>query len=261
MVVLDEFKYKDKLNTLVESGVYELLPKDPTAKVERKEQNLLPEHKTALLADLKHNLTPYHSKSPHLYGLSKIHKHGIPLRPIVCSVVSPCYSLAGFLHKILSLLAGKSGSFIKNSGHFVQLLKSVNFQSLGNHVSFDAVSLFSNVPVDEALQVITNKLHNNDTLAERSVLQGEAIMEVLEVCLRTTYFQVMIRSSNRKMAWLWEALCHSLLATSTWRILRNCLLTQHNTNHHCGSGILMTHLWSGLMAQSNYEISSATSIV
>jgi hypothetical protein len=189
-VVLNESKYKDKLNTLLESRVYEPSLKDPTAKVERKVQNLLPEHKTALLAGLKHKLTPYHRKSPHLYGLSKIHKPGIPLRPIVCSVGSPCYSLAGFLHETLSLLAGKSESFIKNSGHLVQLLKSVNLQSLDNLVSFDVVSIFSNVPVNEALLVIRNKLHNNDTLAEQSVLQVEAIMELQEVCLRTTYFQV-----------------------------------------------------------------------
>jgi hypothetical protein len=44
--------------------------------------------------------------------------------------------------------------------------------------------------MDEALQVISSKLHNDDTLAERSVLQTEAIMELLEFCLRTTYFQV-----------------------------------------------------------------------
>jgi hypothetical protein len=39
--------------------------------------------------------------------------------------------------------------------------------------------IFTNVPVDEALQVIRNKLHNDDTLAERSVLQVEAIMVLL----------------------------------------------------------------------------------
>jgi hypothetical protein len=57
-------------------------------------------------------------------------------------------------------------------------------------VSFDVISLFTNVPVDEALRVIRNKLHNDDTLMERSVLQVEAIMELLQVCLRTTYFHV-----------------------------------------------------------------------
>jgi hypothetical protein len=90
--------------------------------------------------------------------------------------------VAGFLHKILSPLAGKSESFVKNSGHFIQLLKSTNLQSSDTLVSFDVVSLFTNVPVDEALQVIRNKLHNDDTLAERSPLQVEAIMELLDVC-------------------------------------------------------------------------------
>jgi hypothetical protein len=57
-------------------------------------------------------------------------------------------------------------------------------------VSFDVVSLFTNVPVDKAQQVIRNKLHNDDTLAEWSVLQVEVIMELLEVCWRTTHFHV-----------------------------------------------------------------------
>jgi hypothetical protein len=72
-VEFDEFKYKEKLNTLLECGVYELFPKDPTAKVERNIQKLLSKDKTSLPTDLKHKLTPYHSKPPHLYGLPKIH--------------------------------------------------------------------------------------------------------------------------------------------------------------------------------------------
>jgi hypothetical protein len=39
--VFDEFKYKEKLNTLLESWVNEPLPKDRTAKVERNIQKLL----------------------------------------------------------------------------------------------------------------------------------------------------------------------------------------------------------------------------
>jgi hypothetical protein len=72
---------------------------------------------------------------------------------------------------------------------FIQLLKSVNLQSLDTLVSFYVVSLFNNVAINEAVQVIRNKLLNNDTLAERSLLQVDTIMELLEVCLRTTYFQ------------------------------------------------------------------------
>jgi hypothetical protein len=65
-------------------------------------------------------------------------------------------------------------------------LKSVNLHSQDTLVSSDIVSLFTNVPVDEALEVV-NKITNEDTLEERTGLQMEAIVELLEVCLRTTY--------------------------------------------------------------------------
>jgi hypothetical protein len=52
------------------------------------------------------------------------------------------------------------------------------------------VSVFNNVPVDEAFQVIRNKLQNDHKLTERSSLEVGAIMELLEFCLKTTYFQV-----------------------------------------------------------------------
>jgi hypothetical protein len=161
-------------------------------------QKLLSKHKAALPTGLKHKLTPHHSKPPHLYGLPKIHKPEIPLRPTVSSIGSPCYALAGFIHKILSPLVGKSQSFVKNSGHFIELLKPISVQPLDILASFDTVSLFTNVPVDEALQVIRNKLQNDHTLTERSSLEVEAIMELLEVCLKTTYFQMECKFFQQK---------------------------------------------------------------
>jgi hypothetical protein len=56
-------------------------------------------------------------------------------------------------------------SSMNNSDHFVQLLKAVNIQTLDILINFSVVSLFTNVPVDEVLCVISNKLHNNGTLA------------------------------------------------------------------------------------------------
>jgi hypothetical protein len=44
--------------------------------------------------------------------------------------------------------------------------------------------------VDEVLDVIKNLLTEDQTLAQRCPLQVDGIMELLEMCLRTTYFQV-----------------------------------------------------------------------
>jgi hypothetical protein len=122
-VVLDEPIYKDKLNTLPESEVYESLPKDATTMVERKIEKLLSKHKTVLPTDLNLKLTPCHSKPQHMYGLSKIHKPDIHLRPIVSSIGSLCYALAGLIHKILSPLASKSETFVKEFGPLPTVIK------------------------------------------------------------------------------------------------------------------------------------------
>jgi hypothetical protein len=56
-------------------------------------------------------------------------------------------------------------------------------------VSFDVVNLFTSVSVDEALEIIKNKLKDGSYLNECSVLNVDSIMELLEVCLKTCYFQ------------------------------------------------------------------------
>jgi hypothetical protein len=72
-------------------------------------------------------------------------------------------------------------------------------------VSFDVVSLCTNVLVNEALQVIRNKFSLDDTLPNRSSLQTEDIMELLEVCVRTTYFQVEDRFYQQKSVMAMES--------------------------------------------------------
>jgi hypothetical protein len=152
-VVLEQFKYKGKLN--------------PCPKILQQRLKLMyrnsfpplpsPKNKTGLSAVLQYKLTQYCSKSPHLYVLPKIHKPDISLRHIVNYVGSPCYVLAGFLHKILSNLTEKSESFVKNLGHFVQLLMSINHKTLYILISSD-ISLLTNVPDNQAVQVISGVL-------------------------------------------------------------------------------------------------------
>ena len=45
---------------------------------------------------------------PRFYGLPKIHKPGIPLRPIVSFVNSPTYAISGYLARILSPVVGNT---------------------------------------------------------------------------------------------------------------------------------------------------------
>ena len=43
-------------------------------------------------------------------------------------------------------------------------------------------------PVDEAISVIRERLREDETLGDRTILSPERIAELLEMCLKSTYF-------------------------------------------------------------------------
>jgi hypothetical protein len=61
---MNESTYMEKLNTLLESGVYKPVPEDLTSETERKVQKLLSKHKSGPSSELKCQLPPFHSKPP-----------------------------------------------------------------------------------------------------------------------------------------------------------------------------------------------------
>ena len=93
-----------------------------------------------------------------LYGLPKIHKSSIPLRPILSSINHYSYKIAKFFISFLTPIS-TSSFFIKDSFSFVQeLLNSdINSDSVVM-ASFDVTSLFTNIPVDETVEIIANHI-------------------------------------------------------------------------------------------------------
>jgi len=188
-VILSSDDYEQKLTTLINEGNYSKLNKDPSEKIERQIYNLLKKHKNQFLDLERFKLTPHNSKTPHFYGVPKIHKQNIPLRPIVSSINAPTHLLAKYLLKILNPLVGNTDSYIKNSQHFLEKLSQIDIDPNNTLVSFDVVSLFTNVPVDKTLTVVRDKLESDIKLGERTKLNIDTILELLTFCVKTTYFQ------------------------------------------------------------------------
>ena len=155
-VVMDRQDYDTKMKAVLQDGKYQTLRRDPTVKVENRIASTLKSlrnngHIDDKLCDY---LMPRYTTSPQMYGLPKIHKEDIPMRPIVSTINSPSYKVAKELTRILTPLAAHTVYTVKNSTAFVDRVRGMEITPQDRLVSFDVKNLFTQVPVEEALKVV-----------------------------------------------------------------------------------------------------------
>ena len=192
IVIMDKEDYLKKAKALLEDqGTYKALKTDPTSKMKSKMINLLKKIKTEGGIDdiLYKKLYPTGAVTPKFYALPKIHKSGIPLRPIVSSRGSISYEVAKELARILKPLVGSSPHHIKNTGDFIEQIKHVKLQADETITSYDVSALFTSVPIEAAINIIQRRLELDQELHSRTNVNVEHITSLLEFCLKTTYFQ------------------------------------------------------------------------
>ena len=177
---------------LLNTQIYKELKSDPTARIERKVCSKLSDLKKSnkLSQKVYDHLRPYVTVCHKFYGLPKIHKPDVPLRPIVASQGSPTYNLAKYLAEILKPLVGKSEHHVVNYKEYISKIEQTKLDEDEILVSFDVVSLFTNVPVDEVCTIAKERLLLDNTLHLRITLSRENIYVLLKLCLSTTWFQL-----------------------------------------------------------------------
>ena len=110
------------------------------------------------------------------------------MRPIVSSIGSVTYECAKYAAKILSPLVGKTEHHVKNTKTFVQTIEDVVLNVDETITSYDVTALFTAIPPKDAITVIEHKLKEDHTLKDRTNLNVEQIVELISLCLNTTYF-------------------------------------------------------------------------
>ena len=188
-VVMDKTDYYDKMDTLVnDKQTYEGLKRDPTPALQRKlNSKLLDLKKTDVIDIQRYNrLRCRVPQPPKLYGLPKLHKPNIPMRPIVSFCGSPTYELSKYLTTILKPLTNESRHKLQSTETFVDAIKTVQIPDDYKLVSFDVKSLFTSIPLQLALDCTATAIKNSTT---KLPLPTDDLMDLLNLCLTSTYFQ------------------------------------------------------------------------
>ena len=98
------------------------------------------------------------------------------------------YNLSKSLSELLSPLVGKTEHHVLNSKEFTKEMRDVKLEEDEVLNSHDVVSLFTNVPIPETMDIIKDRLAGDSTLQERTLLEVADIVELLKFCMGTTYF-------------------------------------------------------------------------
>ena len=83
------------------------------------------------------------------------------MRPIISSFNSPQYKLAKFIIKEIAHLT-ENEYVLKNSQQMIDELKDIDITNSSCLVSFDIESLYTNIPVNESINIIANLLYANE---------------------------------------------------------------------------------------------------
>ena len=136
-----------------------------------------------------------------LYGHPKLHKDGIPLLPTLASTGSFNYQSAVRLNKILMPLR-EHDSNIKDTFDFQEKLSNMVNLSSKILASFDAKSLFTNIPVDFTMQIILKKLFP-DKSTRFYGMNKRQFRKLLNWTCKTTTLQFDENFITKLTAWQW----------------------------------------------------------
>ena len=193
VVIMDKTMYIEKmLNILNDKNKFiQIKDIDPLLYTLRNEDKLNNrinnfKRKGLITEELASKLTTSGSSPGIMYGLPKIHKSNTPLRPILSANNTTMYQLSQFFVKILSNITTNNYS-LKNSYDFAQQIQSVINSDDFVMCSFDITSLFTNIPLDETIQIILDQIfHNPDTLFQG--LNKAQFKSLLELATKNSNF-------------------------------------------------------------------------
>ena len=166
VVVMNRVDYDTAIyNIINDTSKFKKLSKDVTKLREGQLQRFMRKLKSNSIFNESNykSIYPSGSNPARIYGLPKMHKkfESLPkFRPIVSSIGCFNYELSSFLGNLLKPYVSTELS-PKDSFTFVEKLKKVRFND-SFLISFDVESLFTNIPLEETINLAVDTIFENE---------------------------------------------------------------------------------------------------
>ena len=192
VVLLDRTVYTEKCLSIFNTQQFQQLDISPTAANENKIQRALRKIKSKFTQQEYKRLYPTGSNAVRFYGNAILHKLAtfvtvdqLLLRPIVWNIGTASYQIAKHLVKLLLPLS-KNQYTINSTKSFMSFIKHQKVPDGRKVVSFDVVSLFTNVPLDTTIEIILKRIYDNNEI-NTSITKKE-MKELILLCTKGVHF-------------------------------------------------------------------------
>jgi len=147
-------------DALQNTNTYIIVKKDLSTSIEKKLNEMIKKWHGEDYITRKEMLRLRSSDSilPKAYGLPKIHKENTPLRIIISSVNTTLYPIVKYLNKVISDNIPRTEFQVRNSFELHDALSSKIIPESCMLSSLDLVSLFTNIPLDLAMNSIAKRI-------------------------------------------------------------------------------------------------------
>ncbi|BHF79912.1 hypothetical protein SprV_0702303600 [Sparganum proliferum] len=129
---------------------------------------------------------PAETAMARFYGLPKVHKPNVPLRPIVSLRGTPTYGLTSWLFQKLRFLTAGPQTTVYSAEQFLDKVRAVTIEPNERMVSFDVVSLFTSIPQALAVETLSDLLRQNYDGGDGQPTAHDLI-ELMGHCLKTFF--------------------------------------------------------------------------
>ena len=158
---------KESYKQLNDLNFYKEVSEDDTKQHEIVIKDKLEELKEAKLIESKlvKQLVPSESRTSEFYLLPKIHKKGIPGRPVISSSGCATEKISAFVDQHLKPAAQKLPSYIKDTEDFIGKMRKLGKVGTNDYlVTLDVSSLYTNINNTEGIEAIKSNKTLKETL-------------------------------------------------------------------------------------------------
>ena len=164
-VILNKEDYSRKLNDILSDNTkFKPIDIDPTEDIKKRLNGIIKHTNSVQIDDNKIFQNAVGHFSPgYIYGNPKIHKNisNPPLRPIISTMPTPCYEISKMINNLIRPYMPRTHS-VDSTSEFIGIIKSS--KPLDIVASLDVVSLFTNVPLRDTIDIILEQVYRNPEL-------------------------------------------------------------------------------------------------